>query len=201
MNWVSRVLVVSYLVAAPACGNEPAADIIVEQLPDVQPNLPTVPNLPPPPHPITYPDATYSIYGLRARLNNTIDNEHTVTGYIVEIYTPPECPEGERCPLPAAPHTWLADTLGETDPMKRLRVVGYAENQAQIDEAVELHERGRYEPPPPESGLLPIPVDFAVGAKVKVTGRFAHTSGSGFSDSAGLLGYRSHEILEPGGDS
>ena len=76
-------------------------------------------------------------------------------------------------------------------------VVGYAENQAQIDEAVELAQRGRYVPPDPASGILPIPTDFAVGAKVKATGRFTRISGAGFNSSEGLLEYRGHQILEP----
>ncbi|MEM9194868.1 MAG: hypothetical protein AAGF12_37160 [Myxococcota bacterium] len=185
------------VLAVAGCGAEPAADITVERLPEVRPNLPQVPTLPPPPHPVTYGDSSYSVYGLRARLRNTIDNEHGVTGYIVEIYTPPECPEGERCPLPAAPHMWIADTPNETEQGNRLTVVGYADNQAMIDEAIELHERGRYEPPAPETGLLPIPVDFAVGAKIKLNGRFTRVSGSGFNISDGLLEYRGHEIVEP----
>ncbi len=77
-----------------------------------------------------------------------------------------------------------------------MMVVSYAENQTQIDEAVELAERGRYEPPDPESGLLPIPTDFHVGNKVRVEGRFARVAGSGFNSSDGLIDYRAHTTLE-----
>lgn len=182
------------------CGDDAASNIVVERLDDVRPALPEVPTLPPPPHPIQYPDGSFSVYGLRQRLNNTIDTEVTVTGYIVDIYTPPECPKGERCPTPTAPHMWIADTTGEQDMRKRLAVAGYAENQAQIDEAVAEARKGRYKPPPPESGLLPVPVDLAVGNKVKVTGQFARVSGSGFNISNGLVDYRSHETTETAGD-
>lgn len=191
-----RAFVLVPLLVVLACG-ETHTDLNVERLPDVQPNLPAVPTLPPPPHPTTYPDGSYSVYGVRARLRNTIDTELAVTGYIVDIYTPPECDRRHdpNCRV-LAPHMRIADTRGESDPAKTLMVVGYAENQEQIDEAVELHRRGRYEPPPPESGLLPIPVDFAVGNKVKVTGRFTRISSAGFNNSDGLLEYKGHETLE-----
>jgi len=184
-----------------ACGDDGAAasDLTVERLPDVRPNLPEVPTLPPPPHPIQYPDNSYSVYGLRHRMRNTIDSDVEVTGYIVEIYEPPECPEGERCPVPAAPHMWIADTQNETDAGKRLMVVGYAENQAQIDEAIEDAERGRAEELTEEQiamGMRPIPTDFHVGNKVKVQGRFVRISGAGFNSSEGLLDYAGHETLE-----
>ena len=180
-----------------ACGEEAASTSLqVERLPDVTPNLPEVPTLPPPPHPVTYPDSSYSVYGVRKRIRNTIDTELSVTGYIVDIYVPPECPEDEVCPRASAPHLYIADTRNEADRAKQLMLVGYAESQTQIDEAVEEFERGRYEPPPPESGILPIPVDFHVGNKVKITGRFSRVSGSGFNNSEGLVDYRAHDTIE-----
>ena len=179
------------------CGGEAEALVNVERLPDVRPNLPEVPTLPPPPFPVQYPDSTYSVYGLRRRMSQTLDHEVTVTGYIVDIYAPPPCEEGRTCPPPAAPHMWIADTQGETDEGKRVMVVGYAENQASIDEAIEQHRRGRTPPPDPENPITPIPVDFAIGAKIKQVGRFTRLSGAGFNSSEGLLEYRSHQILEP----
>ncbi|MEM1418571.1 MAG: hypothetical protein AAGH15_26995, partial [Myxococcota bacterium] len=133
--------------------DQPASDLNIERLPEVRPNLPAVPTLPPPPHPTTLGDGSYTIFGVRNRLRNTIDTQVSVTGYLVKIYEVPEC-ESEPCPRPAAPHMWIADVAGEQDQDKMLMVVGYAENQEQIDEAVELASRGRYEPPEPESGLL-----------------------------------------------
>jgi hypothetical protein len=178
---------------AAGCG-EPETDLVVERLPDVEPNLPAVPTLPPPPHPVTYDDGSHSVYGLRARLRNTIDTAVEATGYIVDIYVPPECEE-EPCDTPLAPHLWVADTRDEESRREQLMVVGYAENQEQIDEAVELAERGRYEPPDPETGLLPIPTDFHVGNKVKFSGQFTRVA-AGFNNSEGLLDYRGHETIE-----
>ena len=181
-------------VAVLGCGPEPAADLQVERLPDVRPNLPAVPTIPPPPHPVQHGDGSYTIYGLRKQIRRTIDTDVEVTGYIVEIYQPPECPEGETCPRPIAPHLWVADTRGESDAAKRLVVVGYAMNHEEYNEARELGDR--YEPPPPESGMIPIPIDFEVGNKVKISGRFSRVSGLGFNYSEGLLEYRGHTTLE-----
>ncbi len=202
MNRTLRALTTLSLISglsswALGCGPQPAEDLTIERLPDVQPNLPAVPTLPPPPFPVQYGDSSYSVYGVRHRLANTINTELEVTGYIVEVYVPPECPDEENCPPATAPHMWIADTQEESDATKRLTVVGYAENQTQIDEAVEAAERGHPLEVDPESGMLPIPTDFNVGAKVKVSGRFARISGTGFNISNGLLEYRGHETLEP----
>ena len=189
----------SFVVAAAAgCGdNAAASNLQVERLPDVRPNLPPVPTLPPPPHPVQYPDQSYSVYGLRKRIRNTMDTEVQVTGYIVEIYQPPECPAGNTCPPPRIPHLWIADTADEQDATKRITLVGYAENQQQIDEAVAAARRGRPQAPPEDSGLLPIPTDFGVGAKVKVRGQFTRVSATGFAESEGVLEYRGHEMVTP----
>jgi hypothetical protein len=190
------VLALASVAPIGACGGEAAADLQIERLPDVSPSLPNVPTLPPPPHPVTYPDGSYSVYGVRRRQPVTMGTDVAVTGYIVEIYAPPECPEGRTCPPPAAPHMWIADTRGEAEEGNRLMVVGYADSQAQIDEAVADARRGRAQPPESESGLIPVPTDYFVGNKVKITGRFARISGSGFNVSEGLLEYRGHETQE-----
>jgi hypothetical protein len=137
----------------------------------------------------------YTVYGLRARARTTMDTEVTLLGYIVDIYQPPECPDGDRCPPASAPHMWIADEPGEAEASKRLMVVGYAENQVAIDDAIKEAQRGRT--PEPIPGVVPIPTDFAVGAKVKVNGRFTRVSGMGFNNSEGLLDYRGHETVEP----
>ena len=194
----AQLVLIALAIAVPfvsaGCG-ESETDLQVERLPDVEPNLPPVPTLPPPPHPTTYDDGSYSVYGLRSRLQTTIDTQVEVTGYVTDIYAPPEC-EQEPCPTPLAPHFWIADTRDESSKQKMLMIVGYAENQQQIDEAVEQAERGRYEPPDPETGLLPIPTDLAVGNKLKAKGRFARVA-AGFNNSEGLLEYNAAlETLE-----
>ncbi len=191
--WTALALSVPML---SACGGSPAEDLVIEPLPEVSPSLPNVPVIPPPPYPIQNADGSYSIYGVRRREATTMDTDVTVTGYIVEIYTPPECPEGRTCPPPAAPHLWIGDARDIPADGQRLMVVGYAENQAAIDEAVENARRGREQPPESESRIIPIPTDFVVGNKVKVRARFARVSGAGFNNSEGLLEYRGHETVE-----
>jgi len=185
------------------CDNVAAAKVQVEKLPDVTPSLPQVPTLPPPPYPTQHPDQSYSVYGLRRAMRRTIDTDVSVTGYIAKVFVPPECPKGKaKCPLPPAPHIWVADSATEADPSKLLIVAGYAENQAAIDDAVKDAKRGKKKSAAAqkemaETGLLPVPVDFDEGAKIKVKGRFSFVSGSGFQSSEGVLDYGGHETLEP----
>ncbi|MGF1467798.1 MAG: hypothetical protein ACFCGT_16865 [Sandaracinaceae bacterium] len=185
-------------VVLSACGPGPAADLEIERLPEVNPNLPSVPTLPEPPFPVTYDDNSYSVYGVRRRAATTMDSAVSLTGYVVDVYRAPPCEEGQTCPPPAAPHVYIADTPEDPeDHDQRILVAGYAENQTEVDEIMELHERGRYEQPDPESGQPPFPVDFVLGAKVKVEGRFTRVSGAGFNASNGLLEYRGYELIEP----
>jgi hypothetical protein len=195
MHGASALTMLALTMAPLGCGSEGEGNLKVERLPDVNPNLPAVPDLPPPPHPLTYSDGSYSVYGLRARMQSTIGEQVEVTGYIVDIYEPPECEDDERCET-LAPHMWIADKPGEEDREKRLRVVGYADSHEQYEEALKEAERGTYEPPDPESGMTPIPTDFAEGNKVKVDGRFVHVSGAGFKSASGVLEYAGHETLE-----
>jgi hypothetical protein len=189
-------LLAAVLLGSMACDSGGSA-VEVEKLPDIKPSLPAVPTLPPPPHPIQYPDSSYSLFGLRKKLKTTMDTDVELTGYVVETYTPPECPKGKTCPQARAPHVYVADTKDEADKTKRILLVGYAENQKAIDEAIVDVKRGKYKAPDPESGLLPIPTDLFPGAKIKVKARFSRVSGSGFAQSDGLLDYRGHTTVEP----
>ena len=204
MNRVSKRRLVACVVgllmvpALSSCGPVAAADLEIECLPDVSPTLPNVPTIPPPPYPVQLPDSSYTVFGLRRRLPVTMDTDVEVTGYIVEIYVPPACPDPEHqaCPTPSAPHMWIADARGETDHANRLMVVGYADNDEAIQEAMENARRGREQAPESETGVIPIPTDFFVNNKVKVRGHFARIAGSGFNVSEGLLEYRGHSTLE-----
>jgi hypothetical protein len=175
-----------FLLSAAACGEGGSAT--VEPLPELQPNLPAVPQLPPAPYPVTYPDGSYSVYGIRRRASVTLGHPASVTGYIVSIYAPPEC-EG-NCPRPSAPHFFLADAAGETDPAKQLLVAGYAESH---DELRDLIRRGSRRTG--ENGEALPAIDFTVGNKVKVSGNFTHSAG-GFNYAAGLIEYSTHETQQ-----
>jgi len=201
MNRARRVWLLSPVFAAAllgtACDTQSTSQVAVEKLPDIKPSLPAVPTLPPAPHPVQYTDSSYSLFGLRKRIKNTMDTEVDVTAYVVETYAPPECPKEKNCPQARAPHVYLADAKDEADAAKRILLVGYAENQKAIDEAIADAKKGKVTQPDPESGLLPIPTDLFPGAKVKVHARFARVSGSGFAQSDGVLDYRGYTTLEP----
>jgi hypothetical protein len=175
-----------FLLSAAACGEGGSAE--VEPLPELTPALPEVPTLPPPPHPVTYPDGSYSVYGLRRRASVTLGTPVSVTGYIVGIYAPPEC-EG-NCPRPSAPHLFIADAAGEQDPAKHLLVAGYA---ASHDELADFIRRGSRRTD--ENGAALPAIDFTVGNKVKISGNFTNSAG-GFNYAAGLIEYTTHETQQ-----
>src|SRR5262245_3338843 len=120
MNRLTPILCVLAVLGTLVLGCDKAAEakVQVEKLPDIKPSLPPVPTLPPPPFPTQYGDQSYSVYGVRRMLRKTIDTDVVVTGYIAKVYVPPECPPKQKCPLPPAPHIWLADTQGEQDDSK-----------------------------------------------------------------------------------
>jgi len=170
-----------------ACNQAPKLD--VTRLPEVQPDLPQVPQIPPPP--AAYPDGSVPIGRLRRRLVEYLDKDIEVTGYIVAIYQPPECVTRGGCPRPLQPHLFIADAANEGDEGKRLEVVGYAASQEELETFIRAGTRI----PPNMDGTPRPPIDFAVGNKVKFRGHFA-TSAQGVSATNGLLEYRGHETLE-----
>lgn len=189
------VATVATLLASAGCQEGPARDITVEVLPQVEPSLPAVPTLPPPPHPVRYEDGSYSVYGLRARMEATVGQSHEVTGYVVKIYEPPPCPSDEPCAAP--PHFFIADLADETDVPSMLRVVGYATRHDDVERAMSQHARGRYRRPEEGSPELPIPVELAPGLQMKIQGQFNRVSSTGFSDSGGLLDFRDYQLVAP----
>lgn len=191
---IVRALIAFGLVSTPAVlgGCNQAPSLVVERLPEVRPDLPEVPQIPPPP--AAYPDGSQPVARLRRNMAANLDHDVEVTAYIVEIYQPPECPRGEACPRPLSPHLYVADQANEGDETKRLLVLGYAMTQ---DEYQTLQRQGTHIQPNPD-GTPRAPIDFAVGNKVKFRGRFLTQSAAqaGFRSTAGLLDYTGHETLE-----
>jgi hypothetical protein len=175
-------------------GREP---VVEERLPEIRVNLPAVPKVPPPRHPIQYDDGTWTVHGLRKRIKQTMEEEVRVKAFIVKVYQPTECPEGRTCPPPPMPHLWLGDDLEETKERRLLRLVGYANSQVEMDQAREEAEKGRG-PSEEElaAGLPPIVWDWQQGKRYVIKGRFSRSSGTGFSYSEGLLEYMEHQCLD-----
>jgi hypothetical protein len=189
------VSLVSMLLASSAC--ETRAPVVVERdLPEIRPNLPAIPNVPPPRHPIQYDDGTWSVYGLRKRIDQVMEEEVRVKAFVVKLYEPVECPEGRTCPPPPMPHLWLGDDSDETKERRLVRLVGYANSQDDIIKAREDFEKGVQ---PDEEALaagIKTIWDWQVGKRYIIKGRFARSSGTGFMYSEGLLEYMDHECLD-----
>ena len=186
------------------------------------------PNLPAPPQldsaPIKVGDA-YTISGashhLRSRMHDKEVTKAPITlqGYIVEenISTAPACavhksgkadPEDCKSEIPSF---WIADEKGAGKDKPRVRVLGWAKNFATVFDAMQ-----KYNPlkaPPTEKQVVkdeiwqvdvPFPLP-AVGAKVKVTGKYGYTftkSSTGLvSDPVnGVMTYEKMETAEPAAD-
>jgi hypothetical protein len=195
MRKTSRFALFTLVLAVQltACDSVTGSSLNVEKMPEITPDLPPVPQLPPPPYPITYEDGSHSVYGARQKARNANGEEIEVTGYIVKVYQPPACDEGEACPRPAAPHNFIGDSMDAPE-RDRMLVVGYAKNQTEIDDAVRGGEKGAQRVR--SQGIVPVPRDFDNGNRAKIKGNLGVMSNQGFSSSNGLLEYIDHETLE-----
>lgn len=178
-------------------------------------SIPAVPQLPT--NPIKSGDA-YTIYGARHHLQSRIHDkevtakEITLVGYIVEenVSDAPVCaihktgkadPEGCVAEIPSF---WIADAKGETK--VKVRVLGWAKNYASVYEAMEKYKNLKEAPKElfkDEVWSVDVPYPLpAVGAKVKVTGKYGYTfskasTGIVSDPSNGVLTYGKIEVLEP----
>ncbi len=196
MKRISMVLVgmavVGLLLGCKGKEGQPKA----EQVDTYKPNLPAVPTIPKPTVPETYPDGSFSVYGLRKQIANTIDTQVTVTGYIVNIYKKPECGENESCPA-YMPHFYLADEKNETLERRWLRVVGYANSFQAMDDQRERDEKGLEDEPMADGTILPpIIYDWQEGYKYRVTGHFTRQSSEGFMTTDGLIEFKARECID-----
>ena len=168
---------------------------VVEKVEGYKPNLPPVPNIPKPTVPETYPDGSYSVYGLRKGIRNNIEQQATVTAFISKIYQKPECPEGKTC-YTLMPHLYLADDKSGAIEKRLLKLVGYARSFKEMEEEKEGTREDDLEELPEGVYLPPVVWDWREGHKYKITGNFTRQSGAGFMATDGLLEYASHECLD-----
>jgi hypothetical protein len=171
-----------------------------------KPSLPAVPPLPT--TPIRQADA-YTVYGAIHHLKSMLHNpevtskEITIVGYIVEtnIADFPKCAlhrrgtaDKEGCESPLPMFT-IADTKGDTKGDK-IKVLGWAKNPATVYDAMDAY-RGRKDPPAKllKEDAWDVEVPFplpAVGAKVKVTGKYGYT----FTESpTGIVSDPNHGVV------
>jgi hypothetical protein len=162
------VLGVALAAGALACDNGSGGQSLHETeatpLPPIKVDLPPPPPFTAPTTPEKYPDGSYSIYGLRKKIDSMIGQKVTVTAFVKSVYQCPECPKGQECKACQQPHFWLNDDKNGK-PEKGMMVVDY----------------------PTKKPLVDKPPEFIVGNKYKVTGVFQRSSLTGFNASDGLL--------------
>lgn len=205
----------SALVVATGCGNN---DKPYEPLPAFsgrQASIPEPPQLPT--TPIKDGDA-YTVYGAIHHLRSSIHGAEvtakdiSIVGYIVEsnIAGAPKCAvhkTGKKDPedcVTEIPAFSIADKKDDPE-AKKIKVMGWASNFANVFEAMEKYKS--LKDPPKELkkdemwGVdIPFPLP-AVGARVKVTGRYGvnftkSSSGLAADPRQGILTYTSLEVLE-----
>lgn len=173
-------LVLSVVLSAilvSACQTKEGGSIIGSdesqtQLPQIKVNLPPPPSFQKDNPPVTYPDASMSVYGLRKDMKANLNQQRRVKGFLLEEYSCPECPKDDKNCTCRKPHFWLSDRAnGPKD--KALLVTGYPKKDPKTKKKM----------------------TFVTGAQYVVTGIFSKTSGTGFSVSDGLLIYSDATIL------
>lgn len=143
------------------------------QLPQIKVNLPPPPSFQKDNPPVTYPDGSFSIYGLRKDMKANLNQHRRVKGFLLEEYDCPECPDkkDKNC-LCRKPHFWLSDRAnGPKD--KALLVTGYPKKDPKTKKKMK----------------------FVTGAQYVVSGVFSKTSGTGFSATDGLIIYSDATIM------
>jgi hypothetical protein len=216
------------VLATASCGDENDKYKPTPAYSGAKAGLPPVPQLPT--DPIRVGDS-YTVFGaihqLRSRYHaaDVTAKDISITGYIVDANIPraPACavhPTGKKDPddcKSEIPSFWIADAKGNNTGQK-IRVMGWASNFANVYDAMQKYKDQKDPPKPPptpdQAGkpgflvqdelwavLIPYPLP-AVGAKVKVTGRygsiFGKSSAGIVSDpNNGLMTYGTVETLEP----
>jgi hypothetical protein len=190
-----------------------------------KPSLPPPPTLPSTPKKVG--DA-YTVYGASHDLRSRIHDKEvtkasiTIVGFIVaeNITDAPKCAihktgkkDPEDCP-PAGqppieiPSFWIADEKGAGPDKPRIRVLGWAKNWATVFEAMEKYKNMKEIKDPAKDFFkddqwsvdVPFPLP-AVGAKVKVTGKYGYSfskasSGIVSDPTYGVMTYEKVEYLE-----
>jgi hypothetical protein len=188
-------LLLSVALLSTSCDKKTEKSVVVTKVQGYKPNLPPVPQIPPPSAPETYPDGSYSVYGVRKNVSKTINTPVEITAYIVKIYQKPECPEGQTC-YTMMPHLYLADDPKETLAKREIRLVGYAQSFKEMEDQKEMDESGKKEELPEGVVLPPVIWDWRLGHKYKIKAVFTRRSSAGFMDRDGLLEYNDHQCLD-----
>jgi len=154
---------------------------------NVKVQLPPSPNFDEGKAPEKWEDGSWSIYGLRGKLDENVKagetgSEIDIKGWVQEIYVAPPCPEKEVCAPPKQPHIWITDNQGEQGKKRAMMVVNYRfqipEHQAKLWKDVPqiLLEKDKH---------------------YTFKGKFKQFSDTGFSYDRGLLEFLAYKPLDP----
>lgn len=171
------------VLSISGCEKPKAEELKSEETKDEAPATNIKVDLPPSPNfdegkaPEQWEDGSFSIYGLRGKLDENVKageggKEVQVKGWVQEIYVAPPCPSGAKCPPSQLPHLWVTDTQRELGKKRALLVVGYEfaipEFQAKLWKGVPgiVMEKDR---------------------RYRLRGRFKRFSDTGFAHDAGLF--------------
>ena len=194
MRSAFTLLITTALCMAPACGGEPAPKVKKSQEdegPSAADNVKF--ELPPPPDfdegkvAEKREDGAWSIYGLRKEIEENVKigdagQEIEVKGFVQDIYEPPVCPEGEKCPVGKQPHIWITDKADEKGKKRAMMVVGYRFT-------IPDYDAKRWEKIPD--------VVFEKGKQYTFKGKFRRFSDQGFADARGLLEFLYYKAPDP----
>jgi hypothetical protein len=195
----STILITTLLGVAPAlglgaCGGEPAPKVkksAEDEGPSAADNVKF--ELPPPPDfdegkvAEKWDDGSWSLYGLRKTIDDNVKagdagQEIEVKGFVQDIYEPPVCPEGEKCPPGKQPHIWITDKADEKGKKRAMMVVGYRMT-------IPDYDAKRWEKIPD--------VVFEKGKQYTFKGKFRRFSDQGFADARGLLEFTYYKAVDP----
>lgn len=195
MRSASTLLITTALCMAPwGCGGEPAPKVKKSQEdegPSAADNVKF--ELPPPPDfdegkvAEKWEDGAWSVYGLRKELEENVKigdagQEIELKGFVQDIYEPPVCPEGEKCPVGKQPHIWITDKADEKGKKRAMMVVGYRFT-------IPDYDAKRWEKVPD--------VVFEKGKQYTFKGKFKRFSDQGFADARGLLDFTYYKAIDP----
>lgn len=211
------VLVATSTFACFGCGNSDEPYKAAPAFSGRAVHMPPVPQLPT--NPVKVGDS-YTIFGAIHHLKSRIHDkevtakEISIQGYIVDsnIPTAPSCAvhkvgkkDPDDCVNIPIPSFALADAKGDTKG-QTIRVLGWAKNFASVFDAMEKYKNLKEAPKElykDEVWQVDVPYPLpAVGAKVKVTGKYGYTfskSSTGLVSDAnnGVLTFAKMEVIEP----
>lgn len=193
---ITARLVLACLVlplAVAGCDDKPKVDIQKSEEKDDAPATNVKVELPPSPNfdegksPVQWEDGSFSIYGLRQKLDENVKEgeagkEVQVKGWVQEVYVPPPCPEGETCPPPKQPHVWITDGQGEQGKKRAMMVVNY-----------------RFQIPEYQAKMWKDAPEVVLEKDKRYTfrGKFKQFSDTGFAFDRGLLEFVAYRPLDP----